>query len=575
MFRMFKKFRLIDMILFITLVVLTVAKVYFDLELPDYTGKIVNQMLYGSKTNEILNTGLKMLVISFLSIVLQITIGFLATFIATNFSRRLRNEVFKKIESFSIEEMSMFETSSLITRTTNDVLQVQIAFGMSMRLALSAPITALWAILKISNVDISLSIAVGGAIVAMIIMILVIFIIVMPRFKKVQKLTDKLNGVARENLTGIRVVRAYDADEFEENKFREANNELTANSRFANRVMGIMGPSMNIVMASISLIVYWLGAYKVAENLQYSELSKFTSLSMQILMSFVSLSMLLIMIPRANVSANRIYEVLDTDNKIDDPKDPMDMDEEASLVFNDVNFRYPGGHDDVLHNISFSVSKGETLAIIGATGSGKSTLVNLIPRFIDTTEGKVLVNGVNVKNLLKHDLRACIGYVPQKRFLFSGTVSENIKFGEKEITDEKMIEASIIACADEFIQNMEDGYNSHIAQGGKNVSGGQMQRLSIARAVAHDPQIYIFDDSFSALDYKTDKLVRERLKETTKDSIKIIVAQRIGTIMDADKIIVLEDGHMVGYGKHKELLLNCKVYQEIAISQLSKEELGL
>ena len=332
---------------------------------------------------------------------------------------------------------------------------------------------------------------------------------------------------------------------------------------------------MNMVMSSISLIVYWLGAYKVAQNLQYSELTKFTSYSMQILMSFVMLSMLLIMIPRANVSSNRILEVLNTHNKINDPVNPMKMDENSSLEFKNVTFTYPQGHDAVLHNISFKVSKGETLAIIGATGSGKTTLVNLIPRFIDTTEGEVLVNGVNVRNLIKHDLRDIVGYVPQKRFLFSGTVEQNIKFGEKIISDDMMILASKIACADEFINNMEDGYKSHIAQGGKNVSGGQMQRLSIARAVAHEPQIYIFDDSFSALDYKTDKLVRQNLSEYTKDAIKIIVAQRIGTIMDADKIIVLDEGRVVGYGNHKELLNNCDVYQEIAISQLSKEELGL
>ena len=575
MFKLIKKFRLLDLILFLTLVGLTIAKVFYDLELPNYTGKIVNQMLYGSKTQEILNTGVKMLLVSLVSILLQIVIGFLATFIATNFSRRMRMEVFKKIESFSIEEMSMFETSSLITRTTNDVQQVQMAFGMSMRLALSAPITAIWAILKISNVDIDLSLAVGGAIVSMVLMILIIFIIVMPKFKKIQKLTDRLNGVTRENLTGIRVVRAYDADEYEQNKFKDANDELTANNIFANRVMGIMGPAMNMVMSSISLIVYWLGAYKVAQNLQYSELTKFTSYSMQILMSFVMLSMLLIMIPRANVSSNRILEVLNTHNKINDPVNPMKMDENSSLEFKNVTFTYPQGHDAVLHNISFKVSKGETLAIIGATGSGKTTLVNLIPRFIDTTEGEVLVNGVNVRNLIKHDLRDIVGYVPQKRFLFSGTVEQNIKFGEKIISDDMMILASKIACADEFINNMEDGYKSHIAQGGKNVSGGQMQRLSIARAVAHEPQIYIFDDSFSALDYKTDKLVRQNLSEYTKDAIKIIVAQRIGTIMDADKIIVLDEGRVVGYGNHKELLNNCDVYQEIAISQLSKEELGL
>lgn len=575
MIRMFKKFRLFDLVLFIILVGLTIGKVFIDLELPDYTGTIVSQMMMGSKTNEILNTGFKMLGISFACIFLQIIIGFLATFIATNFSRRMRMEVFKKIESFSIEEMSMFETSSLITRTTNDIQQVQMGFGMSMRMALSAPITALLAIIKIYNVDISLSLAVGGAIVAMILMIIIVFIIVMPKFRKVQKLTDRLNGVARENLTGIRVVRAYDADEFEQNKFQKANDELTSNNLFANRVMGIMGPSMNIVMASISLIVYWLGAYKVAEGLEYSNLTKFTTYSMQILMSFITVSMLLIMLPRANVSANRIHEVLDTFNKINDPLVPLTIKGDTSLEFKDVTFTYPQGHDAVLHNLSFKVNKGETLAIIGATGSGKTTLVNLIPRFIDASSGEVLVNGVNVKDILKHDLREHIGYVPQKRFLFSGTVKENIKFGEKEISDEKMIEAGIIACADEFIKNMPDGYDSHIAQGGKNVSGGQMQRLSIARAVAHDPKIYIFDDSFSALDYKTDKLVRERLKESTKDSIKIIVAQRIGTIMDADKIIVLDDGHMVGYGRHKDLLQSCKVYQEIAISQLSKEELGL
>lgn len=577
MIRLLKKFRPIDWFMACIVVCFVVGQVYFDLKLPEYTKEIIQKMIDTTKTSkDIWSTGGRMLLICLANIGCTIMLGLFATLIATNFSKRLRLEVFEKVESFSLEEMGEFETASLITRTTNDIQQVQMAYGMSLRMIIAAPVTAVWAIIKIKNTSLTLSLSVGAAILALLLLMVFVFVIVLPRFKRIQRLTDDLNNVTRENLTGLRVVRAYDAEDYQNEKFERANDALTKNNLIANRIMGLMMPVMTMVMSSISLIVYWVGSYQInAAKVEYADLQTFSSYSMQILMSFMMVAMLLILIPRASVAAKRILEVLDTKNKIKDPSEYKELNGDASLEFKNVTFRYPNGDQPVISNISFKVKAGETLAIIGSTGAGKTTIMNMIPRFYDSTEGEVLVNGNNVKDYTKHDLREAIGYVPQKRFLFAGTIKSNISYGAANLTEEEMKDAAHLAMADEFIDLMPEKYESHIAQGGKNVSGGQMQRLCIARAVAKKPQIYLFDDSFSALDYKTDKEVRRRLHEKTKDAVTVIVAQRIGTIKDADKIVVLDDGKVVGYGNHEELLHNCDVYKEIALSQLSKEELGL
>lgn len=577
MIRLLKKFRPIDWFMALIVIGFVIGQVYFDLKLPEYTSKIISLMIDPTKTSsDIWSTGIKMLLICLANISCTIMLGLFATLIATNFAKRLRLEVFTKVESFSLEELSEFETASLITRTTNDIQQVQMGYGMSLRMIIAAPVTAVWAIIKIKNTSLTLSLSVGAAIVSLILLMIVVFVVVMPRFKKVQKLTDDLNNVTRENLTGLRVIRAYDAETYQEEKFTKANLALTHNNLVANRIMGIMMPAMSMVMSGISLIVYWVGSYQIEnEGLDYASLQSFSSYSMQVLMSFMMVAMLLIMIPRASVAAGRILEVLDTKNKIVDPKDFKEITGSASLEFKNVSFSYPNGEHAVISDINFKVSSGETLAIIGATGAGKTTIMNMIPRFYDTSIGEILVNGENVKDYKKSDLRDIIGYVPQKRFLFAGTIKSNIGYGEPDLSDEELKRAAHISMADEFVEKMPEQYDSHIAQGGKNVSGGQMQRICIARAIAKKPLIYLFDDSFSALDYKTDKEVRKRIKESTKDCVSVIVAQRIGTIMDADKIVVLDDGKIVGLGTHSELLQNCQVYKEIALSQLSEEELGI
>lgn len=577
MIRLLKKFRPIDWVMTCVVVCFVVGQVYLDLLLPEYTSKIIKQMMDVSQTSkDIWSTGGKMLLICLANIGCTIMLGLFATLIATNFAKRLRLEVFEKVESFSLEEMGDFETASLITRTTNDIQQVQMGYGMSLRMIIAAPVTAVWAIIKIKNTSLTLSLSVGAAILSLLVLMVFVFVIVLPRFKRIQKLTDDLNNVTRENLTGLRVVRAYNAEDYQNEKFERANEALTNNNLIANRIMGLMMPAMTMVMSGISLIVYWVGSYQInASKIEYSDLQTFSSYSMQILMSFMMVAMLLVIIPRASVAAKRILEVLDTNNKIKDPSEYKKVGDNASLEFKNVTFKYPNGDAPVVSNISFKVNAGETLAIIGSTGAGKTTIMNMIPRFYDTTEGEVLVNGNNVKDYTKHDLREAIGYVPQKRFLFAGTIKSNIGYGVKDLSDEEMKDAAHLAMADEFIDTMPEKYDYHISQGGKNVSGGQMQRLCIARAIAKKPQIYLFDDSFSALDYKTDKEVRRRLHERTKDAVTVIVAQRIGTIKDADKIVVLDDGKVVGYGTHEELLHGCEVYKEIALSQLSKEELGL
>ncbi len=579
MFKLFKRLRAIDWLLIVVLCGFVVAQVYFDIELATYTQNIMEEMMKLSSTSvSILKIGGIMLLFAFGSMVCTIVVGCIAAYISSSLSCRLREELFKKVQSFSAAEIDKFSTPGLITRTTNDVNQVAMAVVMLLRVAVSAPVTAIWAIAKIQNTSLPLTFATAGWIIVMVLGIALIFIVVFPKFKIGQKLTDRLNGVTRENLTGLRVVRAYNAEDYQEEKFDEANAALTKTHLFVNRTMAFMGPGLMLIMNGITLTIYWLGAYLIKTgdgSFQFAHLAAFANLAMQVLSAFMMLTMLFIMIPRASVSANRINEVLDTELTIlDREKCPISQENAGNIVFDHVYFKYPGADGYVLEDIDFTVSKGETLAVIGSTGSGKTTLVNLIPRLFDVTEGSVTVGGVNVKNAEQKQLRSLIGYVPQKGVLFSGSIEENICFGGN--TDsQNMISAAQIASADGFINEKEDGYKSHISQGGKNVSGGQKQRLSIARAVAINPEILIFDDSFSALDYKTDRQVRSNLKNAAEDATKIIVAQRIGTIKDADQIIVLDKGRIVGKGKHEQLLNACEVYRKIALSQLSKEELGL
>ena len=555
---------------------LTVAQVWFDLELPTYSANIISEITNeGATVGSVLSIGGTMLLLALGSMACSMAIGFIAAYVSAHFSYSLRGDVYRKVVSFSFEEINRFSTPSLITRSTNDIQQVQMAVVMILRMAISAPITAIWAIFRIQAASVTLTAATAVALCVLVAVLITIFVIVMPKFKLIQRLTDRLNGVTRENLTGLRVVRAYNAEQYQEEKFGKVNEEVTRVNLFTNRVMGLMSPFMMLVMNGITLAIYWLGASLINEgSLDFATMTAFSMLAMQVLMAFMMLTMLFIMLPRASVSAKRINEVLETENRIGEPAEPKPFTERATVEMKNVSFRYPDADGYVLKDISFRAKQGDTVAFIGATGSGKSTLVNLIPRFYDATEGEVLVDGVNVREVRQADLRARIGYVPQKGTLFSGTVASNIGYGG--VTDDQKIRsAAEVAMASEFVEQMEEGYDSHISQGGKNVSGGQKQRLSIARAAAIDPEIFIFDDSFSALDYKTDREVRSRLKEYTKNATSLIVAQRIGTIRDADLIIVLDRGVAVGQGTHEELLKTCPVYREIALSQLSKEELGL
>ena len=508
--------------------------------------------------------------------VVQALISVIASYVAANLSTSIRGKLYKKVESFSLAEINRFSTPSLVTRCTNDIQQVQMANLLTMRMIFAAPVTAIWAICKIQASSTELTIATAVAIILLLIFISLVMIIALPKFKIMQHLTDNLNGVTRENLTGIRIVRAFNAEKYQEEKFTKANTEITNTQIFTGKVMAMMSPVMMIIMNGISLAIYWIGASLINKGkIDYATVTSFMMLSSQIIMSFVMLMMLFMLWPRAIVSAKRINEVLDTKLSIVNPEVSEEFKECGTIEFKNVSFKYPDGDSDAIENISFKANQGETIAIIGAIGSGKSTLVNLICRLYDATDGEVLVDGVNVKNVNQHKLRSVIGYVPQKRFLFSGSIKSNVSFGNLNLTDEEIVAACKVSEADGFIREKEEGYDFKISQGGKNVSGGQNQRLCIARAVAINPEIYIFDDSFSALDYKTDKKVRENLKENNSKATKVIVAQRIGTIMDADQIIVLSDGKIVGHGKHHELLKDCPTYLEIALSQLSKEELGL
>ena len=508
----------------------------------------------------------------------QIVIEVLASYITSHFATNIRSDVNGKISSFSLAEINKFSTASLITRTTNDIQQVSMCTLMMLRMVFAAPVTAIWAICKIQEVSYQLTLATGIAIVLLVICLVLIMGAVLPQFKIMQKRIDKINSLTQENLTGIRVVRAFNAEDYQEQKFQKANGNLTKSQLFTGRMLSLMSPVMMIIMNGLTLSVYWIGATLMqngSTTLNYASVSAFSSLATQIVMAFMMLLMMFILWPRASVSAKRINEVLQTQNSILDPENEKKTTEVGTVEFKDVSFRYPDAEADILEHISFRANKGDTVAFIGSTGSGKSTLVNLVTRLYDCTEGEVLVDGVNVKELRQKTLRSKIGFVPQKGVLFSGTVFSNIGFGRDSLTKEQCDRALRIACADEFVAKMEGGQEAPIAQGGTNVSGGQRQRLCIARAIAIEPEIFVFDDSFSALDFKTDRTVRDNLAREEKEATKLIVAQRIGTIMDADLILVLQEGKVVGQGRHKELLQTCPVYRDIALSQLSKEELGI
>ncbi|MGN2371049.1 ABC transporter ATP-binding protein [Clostridium cagae] len=540
----------------------------------EYTKIGVNMDKY--QTNYIFSSGAKMLGFALVSMMATILVTLIASRVAATFSRDLRSSVFKKVVGFTNKEFDDFSTASLITRCTNDIQQIQILTVMVLRFVLYAPILGIGGFIKVLNTNSTMSWVIGVAILSILSLVSVLFAIAMPKFKKLQKLVDKINLVAREILTGIPVIRAFSTEKHEEERFDKANKELTDVNLFVNKIMACMMPAMMFIMNGITVLIVWVGASKIENaTMQVGDLMAFIQYTMQIIMAFLMLSMISIMISRAAVSAKRIAEVLDTEGLIKDPVSvkSFDNNKKGYVEFKNVNFRYPKAEEDVLSNINFTAKPGETTAIIGSTGSGKTTLVNLIPRFFDTTEGEILVDGVDVRNVTQHDLRDKIGYVPQKGMLFSGTIESNIKYGAENAPKEVIMNAARVAQATEFIEAKDDTYNSPISQGGNNVSGGQKQRLSIARAIAKQPEIYIFDDSFSALDYKTDIVLRKALNEQIKDGTILIVAQRISTVLNADKIIVLDEGKIVGKGTHKELLKSCEVYKQIALSQLSKEEL--
>lgn len=528
------------------------------------------------QTTYILTTGAKMIGITVLSMIAAITVGFLASRVGASLGRTLRSKTFEKVMRFSSKEMTEFSTASLITRSTNDIQQIQQMTVMMLRMVFFAPFMALGGIYKVLNTNTSMTWIIGVAVLGVVVIVGILFTTVMPRFKLLQNLVDKLNLVTREILTGLPVIRAFSTERFEENRFDGVNKDLTKVNMFVNRMMSCMMPAMMLVMNVISVLIVWVGAKNIDTGaMQVGDMMAFIQYTMQIVMSFLMISMISVMIPRAAVSANRINEVLEKDIVIKEDKNPKSFDnnKKGLVEFNNVSFRYPDADEEILHDINFTAEPGKTTAFIGSTGSGKSTLINLIPRFHDVTEGEIKVNGINIKNVSLHDLREKIGYVPQKGVLFSGTIDSNLRYGKKDATEEDIIKAARIAQSIDFINDKEDKFDSEIAQGGSNVSGGQKQRLSIARAIAKDPEIFIFDDSFSALDFKTDAKLRKALKTETKDSTVLIVAQRISTILDADQIVVLDEGRVVGIGKHKELLKNCEIYKEIALSQLSKEEL--
>ena len=584
MLKLIKNFTKKEWILALICLVLVVTQVWLELKMPDYMSEITKLVqTEGSQMKDILVNGGYMLTCALGSLVAAVITGYITSRISSNFSKTIRKKLFNKVEDLAMQEVKQFSTSSLITRTTNDITQIEMLIAMGLQLLIKAPITAIWAITKILNKSWQWSAITAVAVAILMTTIAIIMVIVLPRFKKVQKLIDKLNGVTRENLTGIRVVRAFNAEQYQEEKFDKANNNLTNQQLFNQKVFAVMQPMMYIIMYMVILSIYYVGAYLIkdagmADKISlFGDMVVFSSYAMQVIMSFLMLAMIFMMLPRAQVSANRINEVLDTEISIKDGKINTKTNNEVGTVeFKNVSFKYPDADEYLLKDISFKANKGDTVAFIGSTGSGKSTLINLIPRFYDATEGEVLVDGINVKNYTQEFLHDKIGYVPQKAVMFNGTVKSNISYGDngkEKPTDEQIKKAIEVAQGTEFVEKMDGQYDAHMAQGGTNVSGGQKQRLSISRAIARNPEIYIFDDSFSALDYKTDSVLRKELKKYTSDATSLIVAQRIGTIMNADQIVVLDNGVIVGKGTHKELLKTCEVYKQIALSQLSKEEL--
>ena len=586
MLRIFKNFRKQEVVLALFSVVFVVAQVWLELKLPDYMREITSLITtQDSAMHDILIAGGKMLLCAFGSLLVTILVAVCASRIASNFSAIVRGKLFDKVQSFSMEEIGRFSTASLITRSTNDVTQVQMLIVMGLSIMLRAPIMAVMAILKIVDKSWQWTLSTGIAVVVLLIVVVICVSLCIPKFKRLQSLTDDINQVTRENLTGLNVVRAYNAEGYQEEKFEKVNKDLTDTHWFTSKTMAFMMPTIMLIMNGLSLAIYWIGAILIndAQDLQrkfslFSDMVVFSSYAMQVVMSFMMLVMIFIMLPRASVAAKRILEVLDTEPSIEDGmRDTFPVMKDGEVEFKDVSFKYPDAEEYVLEHISFSAKKGETIAFIGATGCGKSTAINLIPRFYDVTEGEVLVDGVNVKEYTQEALHNKIGYVSQKAILFSGTIAENVAYGENgkaPATQDDIARAVSVAQASEFIEKKNQGFGGYVAQGGSNFSGGQKQRLSIARAIVRQPEILIFDDSFSALDYKTDRILREALHKECRDATKIIVAQRIGTIRDADKIIVLDDGQIAGMGSHDELMKNCEVYQEIAYSQLSKEELA-
>ena len=585
MVKFLKKLTWKDFILAAVAFVFIIVQVWLSLTMPDYMSEITKLVqTKGSKMNDILIAGGKMLACALGSLLAAVCTSICASKISSNFSANLRGQVFHKVQSFSMEEIGNFSTASLITRSTNDITQVQMLIVMGLEVLLKAPIMAVWALCKISTKNWQWTASTGVAVVVLLSFVCVCVAVALPKFKKLQSLTDNLNRVTRENLTGLNVVRAYNAEGYQQKKFNDANDELTKTQLFANRTMGTMMPGIQMVMNGLMLAIYWIGAYLIS-NAQmfdkltiFSDMIVFTQYAMQVVMSFMMLVMIFVLLPRASVSAKRINEVLDMPLSIKDGTKENGIDgKKGEVEFRNVSFCYPDAEKDVIEDISFTAHKGETIAFIGSTGCGKSTVINMIPRFYDATKGEVLVDGVNVKEYTQKALRNKIGYVSQKAVLFTGSIKSNVAYGDngtKGFTDDVVKQAIETAQAKEFVDKTEGGVDAFVAQGGSNFSGGQKQRLSIARAICRHPEILIFDDSFSALDYKTDRVLRDTLRKTCADATRFIVAQRIGTIRDADKIIVLDDGKIAGMGKHNELMETCEVYRQIAYSQLSKEELA-
>ena len=585
MVKLLKKLTWKDFILAAVAFVFIIVQVWLSLTMPDYMSEITKLVqTKGSKMNDILIAGGKMLACALGSLLAAVCTSICASKISSNFSANLRGQVFHKVQSFSMEEIGNFSTASLITRSTNDITQVQMLIVMGLEVLLKAPIMAVWALCKISTKNWQWTASTGVAVVVLLSFVCVCVAVALTKFKNLQSLTDNLNRVTRENLTGLNVVRAYNAEGYQQKKFNDANDELTKTQLFANRTMGTMMPGIQMVMNGLMLAIYWIGAYLIS-NAQmfdkltiFSDMIVFTQYAMQVVMSFMMLVMIFVLLPRASVSAKRINEVLDMPLSIKDGTKENGIDgKKGEVEFRNVSFCYPDAEKDVIEDISFTAHKGETIAFIGSTGCGKSTVINMIPRFYDATKGEVLVDGVNVKEYTQKALRNKIGYVSQKAVLFTGSIKSNVAYGDngtKGFTDDVVKQAIETAQAKEFVDKTEGGVDAFVAQGGSNFSGGQKQRLSIARAICRHPEILIFDDSFSALDYKTDRVLRDTLRKTCADATRFIVAQRIGTIRDADKIIVLDDGKIAGMGKHNELMETCEVYRQIAYSQLSKEELA-